>query len=51
MINTGLLPGDDDHLDALELQSDGIIPVAPAVQVSGVLTGMPLLSMALGLPC
>ncbi|MDQ3810892.1 MAG: hypothetical protein M3336_11430 [Chloroflexota bacterium] len=31
-----LLPGDDDYLDALKLRSDGMTPVAPAVQVSGV---------------
>jgi len=31
-----VLPGDDDYLDALKLQSDGMTPVAPAVQASGV---------------
>src|ERR1051326_2601512 len=31
-----LLPGDDDYLDALRLRSDGLTPVAPAVQVSGI---------------
>ncbi len=31
-----LLPGDDDYLDALKLRSDGVTPVAPAVQASGV---------------
>src|ERR1700704_4207744 len=31
-----LLPGDDDYLDALKLQSDGMTPVAPAVQASGI---------------
>src|SRR6266550_881849 len=30
-----LLPGDDDYLDALKLRSDGVTPVAPAVQASG----------------
>jgi pimeloyl-ACP methyl ester carboxylesterase len=30
-----LLPGDDDYLDALKLRSDGMTPVAPAVQISG----------------
>ncbi len=30
-----LLPGDDDYLDALKLGPDGMTPVAPAVQVSG----------------
>ncbi len=31
-----VLPGDDDYLDALKLRSDGMTPVAPAVQVSGI---------------
>jgi hypothetical protein len=30
------LPGDDDYLDALKLQPDGMNPVAPAVRVSGI---------------
>src|SRR5438477_1912217 len=30
-----LLPGDDDYLDALKLQPDGVTPVASAVQASG----------------
>ena len=30
-----LLPGDDDYLDVLKLRSDGVTPVAPEVQVSG----------------
>jgi hypothetical protein len=31
-----LLPGDDDYLDALKLRSDGMTPVAPVVQASGI---------------
>jgi len=33
------LPGNDDYLDALKLQPDGVTPVAPAVQVSNIYGG------------